>query len=320
MGSIDGGRVPAFPAEVSRRSLRDLLNHRGADSDSLPETETRSSLGSMASPDDQMRVGTHNGHLMLAALRRHHDKPVIHLGETTLTGGEVARRISQYVQAFEELGRRSGHRGRAARAEPSRGALHPRRQPDPGLPAYVPAPLGERRRPRLRHQRRRDHRAGGRPGVHRAGARAAREVPGTQAGAHDRAGARGARSGWQGPGRGRRRLRAAAARGSLAAARPHDLDHLHRRHDGQAQGRDRPGRVVLDDDPDPARRVGVAGEPAVPHVYAAVARGCRVLRTDRHQGRVALRALEVRPGRGAGHDRGAEDHRDDAGARRCSTR
>ncbi len=65
----------------------------------------------MASPDDQLRVGTHNGHLMLAALRRHHDKPVIHLGETTLTGGEVARRISQYVQAFEELGAGQGTAG-----------------------------------------------------------------------------------------------------------------------------------------------------------------------------------------------------------------
>ncbi len=58
-----------------------------------------------------MGIGTHNGHLMLAALRRHHDKPVIHLGETTLTGGEVARRISQYVQAFEELGAGQGAAG-----------------------------------------------------------------------------------------------------------------------------------------------------------------------------------------------------------------
>src|SRR3954449_9899153 len=53
--------------------------------------------------DDPMRVGTHNGHLMVAALKRHRDKPVIHLGETTLTGGEVSQRISQYVQAFEAL-------------------------------------------------------------------------------------------------------------------------------------------------------------------------------------------------------------------------
>src|SRR3954470_3212397 len=52
---------------------------------------------------DPMRVGTHNGHLFVAALRRHRTEPVIHLGETTLTGGEVAERISQYVQAFDAL-------------------------------------------------------------------------------------------------------------------------------------------------------------------------------------------------------------------------
>jgi fatty-acyl-CoA synthase len=53
---------------------------------------------------DTLRTGTHNGHVMLAALRKHRDRPVMHLGDTTLTGGEVARRISQYVQAFESLG------------------------------------------------------------------------------------------------------------------------------------------------------------------------------------------------------------------------
>src|SRR4249919_3026305 len=61
--------------------------------------------------DDPMRIGTHNGHLMVAALKRHRDKPVIHLGETTLTGGEVSERISQYVQAFEALDAGSGAAG-----------------------------------------------------------------------------------------------------------------------------------------------------------------------------------------------------------------
>jgi fatty-acyl-CoA synthase len=55
-----------------------------------------------------LRTGTHNGHLMVAALKRHRDKPVMHLGETTLTGGETAERISQYVQAFEALGAGTG--------------------------------------------------------------------------------------------------------------------------------------------------------------------------------------------------------------------
>ena len=45
---------------------------------------------------------------MVAALKRHRDKPVMHLGDTTLTGGETAERISQYVQAFEELGAGTG--------------------------------------------------------------------------------------------------------------------------------------------------------------------------------------------------------------------
>ena len=55
-----------------------------------------------------LRVGTHNGHLMVAALKRHRDKPVMFLGDTTLTGGEVARKVSQYVQAFEALGAGKG--------------------------------------------------------------------------------------------------------------------------------------------------------------------------------------------------------------------
>lgn len=50
-----------------------------------------------------LRTGTHNGHLMVAALKRHRDRPVMYLGDTTLTGGEVSQRISQYVQAFEDL-------------------------------------------------------------------------------------------------------------------------------------------------------------------------------------------------------------------------
>ncbi|HET8561127.1 MAG TPA: fatty-acid--CoA ligase FadD8 [Marmoricola sp.] len=55
-------------------------------------------------PPEELRTGVHNGHLMVAALKRHRDRPVMHLGDTTLTGGQVAERISQYVQAFEALG------------------------------------------------------------------------------------------------------------------------------------------------------------------------------------------------------------------------
>lgn len=57
---------------------------------------------------DLMRVGTHNGNLMVAALKKNRDRPVMFLGDTTLTGGEVAARVSQYIQAFEALGAGSG--------------------------------------------------------------------------------------------------------------------------------------------------------------------------------------------------------------------
>ena len=58
-----------------------------------------------------LRTGTHNGHLMAAALKRHRDRPVMHLGDVTLTGGQVADRISQYVQAYETLGAGRGTAG-----------------------------------------------------------------------------------------------------------------------------------------------------------------------------------------------------------------
>src|SRR4051794_14220973 len=57
--------------------------------------------------EENLRTGTHNGHLMVAALKRHRQKPVMYLGDTTLTGGEVAARISQYIQAFEALATRT---------------------------------------------------------------------------------------------------------------------------------------------------------------------------------------------------------------------
>ena len=54
-----------------------------------------------------LRNPVHNGHLMAAALKRHRDRPVMHLssptGDTTLTGGQTADEISRYVQAFEAL-------------------------------------------------------------------------------------------------------------------------------------------------------------------------------------------------------------------------
>jgi fatty-acyl-CoA synthase len=58
--------------------------------------------------DDLLRYPTHNGHMLVGALKRHRNKPVLFLGDTTLTGGQMADKISQYIQAFEALGAGTG--------------------------------------------------------------------------------------------------------------------------------------------------------------------------------------------------------------------
>ncbi len=58
--------------------------------------------------DELLRNPTHNGHMLVGALKRHKNKPVLFLGDTTLTGGQLAERISQYIQAFEALGAGTG--------------------------------------------------------------------------------------------------------------------------------------------------------------------------------------------------------------------
>ncbi|MDT5246664.1 MAG: fatty-acyl-CoA synthase, partial [Mycobacterium sp.] len=58
--------------------------------------------------DELLRHPIHSGHLTVGALKRNKDKPVLFLGDTTLTGGELAARISQYIQAFEALGAGTG--------------------------------------------------------------------------------------------------------------------------------------------------------------------------------------------------------------------
>ncbi|KUH97330.1 fatty-acid--CoA ligase FadD8 [Mycobacterium sp. IS-3022] len=58
--------------------------------------------------DDLLRHPIHSGHLTVGALKRNKDKPVLFLGDTTLTGGQLAERISQYIQAFEALGAGTG--------------------------------------------------------------------------------------------------------------------------------------------------------------------------------------------------------------------
>ncbi|WP_307793121.1 fatty-acid--CoA ligase FadD8 [Amycolatopsis sp. MtRt-6] len=59
--------------------------------------------------DEQaMRYPNHLGHLVVSALKRHRDKPVMVLGETTMTGARTAEQVSQYAQAFEALGAGTG--------------------------------------------------------------------------------------------------------------------------------------------------------------------------------------------------------------------
>ena len=44
--------------------------------------------------DEQaMRYPNHLGHLVVSALKRHRDAPVMTLGETTMTGGRTAERV-----------------------------------------------------------------------------------------------------------------------------------------------------------------------------------------------------------------------------------
>ena len=42
---------------------------------------------------DLLRHPIHSGHLTVGALKRNKDKPVLFLGDTTLTGGELADRV-----------------------------------------------------------------------------------------------------------------------------------------------------------------------------------------------------------------------------------
>src|SRR6201985_3495056 len=58
--------------------------------------------------DEQLRNPTHNGHMLVGALKRHKNKPVLFLGDTTLTGGHMGDRISPYIQALEALGAGTG--------------------------------------------------------------------------------------------------------------------------------------------------------------------------------------------------------------------
>ena len=53
-------------------------------------------------------TGPHNGHLLVHALKKHADKPVLFIGDQTLTGAELAERISCFIAALQEVGVSTG--------------------------------------------------------------------------------------------------------------------------------------------------------------------------------------------------------------------
>ncbi|MFT4085637.1 MAG: fatty-acid--CoA ligase FadD8 [Gordonia sp. (in: high G+C Gram-positive bacteria)] len=65
-----------------------------------------------------LRTGVHLGDLMIAALRRHADSPVLRLGDAELTGSQMADEISRYVRAFDTLGAGNGAVGLLAGNRP----------------------------------------------------------------------------------------------------------------------------------------------------------------------------------------------------------
>ena len=165
----------------------------------------------------------------------------MYLGDTTLTGGEVAEQMSRYIQAFEALGAGTGTARRAARAQPARGAasssapgqtqgyrrtsLHPLGSADDhayvindaGITILIIDPYFTERALALLEKC---------PGLTQV--LTIGPVPEELAPRRHRPGGRGRASSTPLP-----------LVAKLAAARPHRVDHLHRRHDRQAQGRHR---------------------------------------------------------------------------------
>lgn len=53
---------------------------------------------------DVLHQPNHNGHLLVEAMRRNEDTPMLSSQLATLTGGQLSDEISKYIQAFESLG------------------------------------------------------------------------------------------------------------------------------------------------------------------------------------------------------------------------
>jgi fatty-acyl-CoA synthase len=59
-------------------------------------------------PAERLRLPVHNGHSLLAGLRRAHAQPVLTLGETALTGAEVLDATARYITVLRHHGIDSG--------------------------------------------------------------------------------------------------------------------------------------------------------------------------------------------------------------------
>ncbi|WP_425300743.1 fatty-acid--CoA ligase FadD8 [Nocardia wallacei] len=70
---------------------------------SMGETVLETSTDAI-DPATRLRLPVHNGHSLLAGLRRHRRDPVMTLGETVLTGADVIDAISRYAAAFAAHG------------------------------------------------------------------------------------------------------------------------------------------------------------------------------------------------------------------------
>ncbi len=276
------GSGPGLPAGGSRHKLQHVLVW-------------------LAMSDDLLRNPTHNGHLLVGALKRHKNRPVLFLGDTTLTGGQLAERISQYIQAFDALGAGTGVTvGLLALNRPEvlmilgasqtqgyrRTALHPLGSlddhayvlSDAGATALIidPNPMFIERALGLLDK------VDSLKQILTIGP-VPEELKDV---AVD--------------------LNAEAAKYSPQPIIVADLPPSHiggLTYTGGTTGKPKgvigtTGNIATMTS-DPARRMGVAGAPAVPDVHAAVARRCRVLHADGGQGRRDGGAEQVRPGRGA---------------------
>jgi fatty-acyl-CoA synthase len=101
--AVGSSRERSSVVDDSSRERSSVVDDSSRERSSVVDDSSRE-----RSSDELLRHPLHSGHLTVGALKRNKDKPVLFLGDTTLTGGQLAERISQYIQAFEALGAGTG--------------------------------------------------------------------------------------------------------------------------------------------------------------------------------------------------------------------